>query len=103
MLASKKFWTLLSRGFGFAALAIWIGFFYFLHLYFDSGSKQPDLSTGHVIPLNNHGTVHYITSQQDSRITMMQTVTFALFAVGFLINEFVVRPPKPKPWEKKQF
>jgi hypothetical protein len=103
MLVSKKFWTFLSRGFGFSALAIWIGFFYFWYLYFDSGSKQPDLGTGHVIPLNNHGTVHYITSQQDSRITLLKTIPFALFAVAFLINEFVVRPPKPQPWEKKQF
>jgi hypothetical protein len=45
--------------------------------------------------------VHYLTASQDQNITRMEFAAFLLFAVGFLIQELVVRPPKPKPWENR--
>jgi hypothetical protein len=103
MFQAKHFWIVLSRLFGYSALAVWLGHFYFWYSYFDSSPRQPDASTGHVIPLNNRGNVHYLTSLQDGHLTTMEVAAFALFARGFLINEFIVRPANPKPWEKRQF
>jgi hypothetical protein len=101
MFASKKFWTSLARVFGFCAITIWFGHFYFWYSYFDAGPREPDYASGHVIPLNNHGSVHYLTASQDQNITRMEFAAFLLFAVGFLIQELIVRPPKPKPWENR--
>jgi hypothetical protein len=99
--APKRFWTLLARVFGFSALFIWFGSFYVWYSYFNSSPNQPDFASGHVVPLNNHGSVHYLTSQQDTRITAMQTGAGILFVAGFLITEIIIRPPKAKPWENK--
>lgn len=62
-----------------------------------SGPRRPDYDTGHVIPLNNHGDAHYVTVQQDSRIQKMEALASALFILGFLLNELIVRPSKPNP------
>jgi hypothetical protein len=97
----KKLCSALSRVLGYSALAVWLGHFYFWFSYFDSSPRQPDYASGHVIPLNNHGSVHYLTASQDQNITRMELAAFLLFAVGFLIQELIVRPPKPKPWENK--
>jgi hypothetical protein len=101
MSSPKKFWNALSRVLGYSALAVWLGHFYFWYSYFDSSPRQPDYTNGHVIPLNNHGSVHYLTASQDQNITCMELAAFLLFAVGFLIQETIVRPPKPKPWENR--
>jgi hypothetical protein len=101
MLGSKKFWNIFSRTLGYSALTVWFVHFYFWFSYFDSSPRQPDYSNGHVIPLNNHGSVHYLTSSQDQIITNMEITTFVLFGIGFLIQEWILRPPKPKPWENR--
>jgi len=101
MTLAKKFWSVISRTCGYLALSVWIGHFYFWFSYFDSGPGQPDYSTGHYIGLNNHGNVHYITVSQDHKITIMEVAAFSLFAVGFLIQELIVRPPKRMPWENQ--
>jgi hypothetical protein len=101
MRSHTKFWDTLSRVFGFCALTVWLGHFYFWFSYFDSGPINPDYASGHVVPLNNHGSVHYLTTSQDRNITWMELSAFLLFAVGFAIQESIVRPHKPKPWENK--
>jgi hypothetical protein len=100
---SEGTWSFASRCCGFSALVVWIGHFYFWFLYLGAGPRRPDYPTGQFIPLNNHGDVHYITQSQDHTITVLETLAFALFAVGFLIQGLIVRPPKPKPWEKQMY
>jgi hypothetical protein len=94
---SKRFWTFVTRLFGYSAFAPGVASMYFWFSYFDSGPRCPDYSGGYVVPLNNHGNVHYITAAQDHRITVLQVAAAILFAIGFLIQELIVRPPKPKP------
>lgn len=98
---SRERWAFATRFCGFAALTVWIGHFYFWFLYLGQGPRQPDYPAGQFIPLNNHGDVHYITPSQDHTISVLEALAFALFAVGFLIQELIVRPSKPKPWEKQ--
>jgi hypothetical protein len=74
----------MSRILGYSALVVWLGHFYFWYSYFDSSPKQPNYANGHIIPVNNHGSVRYLTVRQDKCIVGTEIAAFALFAVGFL-------------------
>jgi hypothetical protein len=97
----KRLWTFVSRFLGWLAFAPGLASLYLWFAYFDSGPRSADYSSGHVVPLNNHGNVHYITAAQDHKITVLQIIAGSLFAIGFLIQGLIVRPPKPKAWENK--
>jgi|SRR5215475_12832931 len=99
MTLTKKTWTIVGRILGFSALAVWIGHFYFWLSYFNEGTPQPDPARGHDIPLNNHGSVHYITASQDHKITLMRIAAAVLFAACFVIYLRIIG--LPKPWENR--
>jgi hypothetical protein len=86
-----------------SGVALWIGHFYFWFSYFNSSPKTPDPSSGHIVPLNNHGFVAYLTTQQDTRLTAMTIVAVVLFVSGATIYHSRVRSVSPKPWEKRKF
>jgi len=59
----SKLWSRLSITLGLSGVTLWIGHFYFWFSYFDSSPRTPDPSSGHIVPLNNHGYIAYLTAQ----------------------------------------
>jgi energy-coupling factor transporter transmembrane protein EcfT len=100
MFTAKQIWVVLSRVLAWLGLALWLGHFYFWYAYFDSSPPVPDYRRGQVIPLNNHGNVHYLTDWQDHNIRIMQMAAFALIVASVLVAAFIRFATRPKALEK---
>ncbi len=66
MVALKKTLVVLLGGVGFFSLFLWV---YMINQYSQTLPKEPQPSMGRTISLNNHGTVVYLTKEEDSRLT----------------------------------
>lgn len=86
-LPKKKVFKLLKWCFVFSAGIAGYAHRYYYHLFMINGRKQPDLS--YSIMINDHGSLIYITSQQDKKLMFLTvaSLSFLLIAIILLLNK----------------
>ena len=77
----------ISRGAGALGLCLWFGTIGVFYSYHDNRHPTaPDALTGNVISSNNHGSIVYITQQEDNVLWRLGGAAFFLFAIGGIID-----------------
>ena len=83
---SAKAKIILARVLAGAALICWLSFIE-LYIYFSHTKPHTlDTAVGRVITLNNHGSIAYLTRDEDFILYAFAWVAASLFAVAVLLN-----------------
>ena len=75
---------------GFLAAMAWVYFYIYLS---KTRPHFPDPQIGRTIPLNNHGTISYLTAEEDDYMTLLSYAGGFIGAAGILIL-IVIRDPR---------
>jgi hypothetical protein len=93
-------WSLMA-----IAVAMFVFSLYIFHAYhYGNLPRLPQPETGRIIPSNNHGSVVYLTREEDSLLQILQFGGTVPFFIGFILNRrwrVVVHPLEGLPAEQR--
>ena len=93
---------LVARGLIYLSLVVWFGFIGLFEHYSHTRPTVWNPAEGRVHEQNNHGYVTYLTSQEQSRLELLEFSAPALFFAGGLIDPkrrmFQWRKPNSQSW-----